>query len=280
VSAIVLSLVAAIAWGTADFLGGLSARRLMVLVVLLWSQLMGLVLLLAVVVAGGVSLQAGSIWWGAAAGVVGAGALGLFYAGLAAGAMSLVAPLSACGAVVPVVVALAGGERVAVLTVVGMALALAGAVLVSRTAGEHLRLTPGVVAMAVGAGLAFGVVITLLQQGSQGGHDAGISVVLASRVASFATIAIAVLATRTSPAIAGPSALLPLLAVGIGDTGANVLLALASGGGDDAIVAVLSSLYPVVTVVLARGVLGERLSAWQAAGVAAALAGVALVSAA
>jgi drug/metabolite transporter (DMT)-like permease len=123
-------------------------------------------------------------------------------------------------------------------------------------------------------------VITLLQQGSQGGHDAGISVVLASRVASFATIAIAVLATRTSPAIAGPSALLPLLAVGIGDTGANVLLALASGGGDDAIVAVLSSLYPVVTVVLARGVLGERLSAWQAAGVAAALAGVALVSAA
>jgi drug/metabolite transporter (DMT)-like permease len=280
VSAIVLSLVAAIAWGTADFLGGLSARRLMVLVVLLWSQLMGLVLLLAVVVAGGVSLQAGSIWWGAAAGVVGAGALGLFYAGLAAGAMSLVAPLSACGAVVPVVVALAGGERVAVLTVVGMALALAGAVLVSRTAGEHLRLTPAVVAMAVGAGLAFGVVITLLQQGSQGGHDAGISVVLASRVASFATIAIAVLATRTSPAIAGPSALLPLLAVGIGDTGANVLLALASGGGDDAIVAVLSSLYPVVTVVFARGVLGERLSAWQAAGVAAALAGVALVSAA
>jgi drug/metabolite transporter (DMT)-like permease len=280
VSAIVLSLVAAIAWGTADFLGGLSARRLMVLVVLLWSQLMGLVLLLAVVVAGGVSLQAGSIWWGVAAGVVGAGALGLFYAGLAAGAMSLVAPLSACGAVVPVVVALAGGERVAVLTVVGMALALAGAVLVSRTAGEHLRLTPAVVAMAVGAGLAFGVVITLLQQGSQGGHDAGISVVLASRVASFATIAIAVLATRTSPAIAGPSALLPLLAVGIGDTGANVLLALASGGGDDAIVAVLSSLYPVVTVVLARGVLGERLSAWQAAGVAAALAGVALVSAA
>jgi drug/metabolite transporter (DMT)-like permease len=280
VSAIVLSLVAAIAWGTADFLGGLSARRLMVLVVLLWSQLMGLVLLLAVVVAGGVSLQAGSIWWGAAAGVVGAGALGLFYAGLAAGAMSLVAPLSACGAVVPVVVALAGGERVAVLTVVGMALALAGAVLVSRTAGEHLRLTPAVVAMAVGAGLAFGVVITLLQQGSQGGHDAGISVVLASRVASFATIAIAVLATRTSPAIAEPSALLPLLAVGIGDTGANVLLALASGGGDDAIVAVLSSLYPVVTVVLARGVLGERLSAWQAAGVAAALAGVALVSAA
>jgi drug/metabolite transporter (DMT)-like permease len=194
--------------------------------------------------------------------------------------MSLVAPLSACGAVVPVVVALAGGEHVAVLTVVGMALALAGAVLVSRTAGEHLRLTPAVVAMAVGAGLAFGVVITLLQQGSQGGHDAGISVVLASRVASFATIAIAVLATRTSPAIAGPSALLPLLAVGIGDTGANVLLALASGGGDDAIVAVLSSLYPVVTVVLARGVLGERLSAWQAAGVAAALAGVALVSAA
>jgi drug/metabolite transporter (DMT)-like permease len=252
---------------------------MVVLVVLLWSQLTGLVILVVVVVAGGVSLQADSFGYGVVAGVVGAGALALFYAGLAAGAMSLVAPLSACGAIVPVVVALAGGERVGSLAVVGMALALAGAVLVSRTAGGHLRLTPAIVAMAVGAGLAFGVVITLLQQGSEGVGDASISVVLASRVASFATIAGAVLATRTSPAIAGPSALVALLAVGIGDTGANLMLALASGGGDDAIAAVLASLYPVVTVVLARGVLGERLSAWQAAGVAAALAGVALVSA-
>jgi drug/metabolite transporter (DMT)-like permease len=249
-----------------------------VLVVLLWSQFAGLLLLLAVVAAGGVSLQADSVWWGVAAGVVGAGALGLFYAGLAAGAMSLVAPLSACGAIVPVVVALAGGERVGALTVAGMALALTGAVLVSRATGAPLRLTPAVVGMAVGAGLAFGLVITLLQQGSQGGDEAGVSVVLASRVASLATIAIAVLATRTSPAIAGPPALPPLLAVGIGDTGANLLLALASGGGDDAIVAVLSSLYPVVTVVLARAVLGERLSGPQAVGVAAALAGAALVS--
>ena len=71
-----------------------------------------------------------------------------------------------------------------------------------------------------------------------------------------------------------------LLAVGLGDTGANVLLTFASGGDEDAIVAVLASLYPVVTVVLARAVLGERLSPWQATGVGAALAGVALVSAA
>jgi drug/metabolite transporter (DMT)-like permease len=278
VSAIVLSLIAALAWGTADFLGGISARRVVVLAVLLWSQLAGLALLVAIVLVGGVSLHADSIWLGIAAGVVGALALALFYSGLAAGAMSLVAPLSACGAIVPVVVAFADGESVAALTVVGMALALLGAVLVSRTAGGHLRLTPAVIAMAVGAGLAFGVVITLLQQGSEGGDDASLSVVLAARVASLAAVACAVLVTRTSLALPSPAVVPALVAAGLGDTGANALLALASGGGDDAIVAVLSSLYPVVTVGLARAVLGERLSAWQAAGVGAALVGVALVS--
>jgi len=248
--------------------------------VLTWSQAIGLVFVAVVVIAGGFDLQADRIWWGVGAGVVGSIGVGLFYAGLAAGAMSLVAPLSACGAIVPVVVALAGGERLAALTVVGMALALAGAVLVSRTTAGHLQLTPKVIAMAVGAGLAFGTVITMFQQGGRGDDDATMTVVLAARAASLVATSVVILVTRTSLRL--PDArLIPLLVgVGVGDTGANVLLALASGGGEDALAAVLSSLYPVVTVVLAAVVLRERLSAWQAAGVAAALAGVALVSAA
>jgi drug/metabolite transporter (DMT)-like permease len=252
---------------------------MVVIAVLFWSQLAGLALMLAIVAIGGISLDADSVPWGIAAGVVGSLALGLFYAGLAAGAMSLVAPLSACGALVPVAVALAGGESVDALTVAGMALALTGAVLVSRTTGPSVSLEPRIVAMALGAGLAFGGVITLFQQGAQGGDDASVTVVLAARAASLVATTCAVVATRTSTAIPGRSAVPLLLAVGLGDTGANVLLSFASGGGEDALVAVLASLYPVVTVALARAVLGERLSPWQATGVAAALAGVALVSA-
>lgn len=248
------------------------------LAVLAWSQAIGLVLVATIVVAGGFELQADRVWWGFGAGVLGSLGVGLFYAGLAAGAMSLVAPLSACGAIVPVTVALAGGERLAGLTVAGMALALAGAVLVSRTTTGHLRLTPKVIAMAVGSGLAFGAVVTVFQLGGGGDGDASMTVVLAARAASLAATAVAVLVTRSSLALPDARVVPLLVGVGLGDTGANVLLALASGAGQDALVAVLASLYPVTTVVLAGAVLRERLSAWQAAGVAAALAGVALVS--
>jgi drug/metabolite transporter (DMT)-like permease len=273
-------MLAAVAWGTADFLGGLSARRMVVLAVLFFSQLIGLALAAGVMLVGGLGFDAEHIWWGVMAGVLGSLGLGLFYAGLAAGAMSLVAPISACGAVVPVLVAVVGGEDLTALTVVGMAIALAGAVLVSRSEGEHLRLTPDVILLAVGAGLAFGAVITAFQQGGQGGDDASMTVVLTARAASLAATCLAVLATRTAVGVPSPSAVPLLLGVGIGDTGANLVLTLASGAGQDALVAVIASLYPVVTVVLAGVVLRERLSAWQAAGVAAALAGVALVSAA
>ena len=222
------------------------------------------------------------MWWGIGAGVLGSLGVGLFYAGLAAGAMSLVAPLSACGAIVPVAVALSGGERLAALTVVGMALALAGAVLVSRTTTGHLRLTPKVIAMAVSAaGLAFGDRHHDVPAGRPGrrrrehdrgpGGAGGVARGDGGRGPRDADV----------PRPAPTRGSVPLLVgVGLGDTGANVLLTLASGGGEDALVAVLASLYPVVTVVLAGVVLRERLSAWQAAGVAAALAGVALVSAA
>jgi drug/metabolite transporter (DMT)-like permease len=120
----------------------------------------------------------------------------------------------------------------------------------------------------------------MFQQGGQGDDDASMTVVLAARAASLAATSVAVLVTRTSLHVPDARVMPLLVGVGLGDTGANVLLTLASGGGEDALVAVLSSLYPVVTVVLAGVVLRERLSAWQAAGVAAALAGVALVSAA
>ena len=251
-----------------------------VLGVVFCSQVVGLALVVSIMVIGGFSLEGDQVWWGAVAGVIGSIGVGLFYAGLAAGAMSLVAPLSACGAIVPVIVAVLGGEELAALTVAGMAVALVGAVLVSRSEGEHLRLTPRIIALAVGAGLAFGAVITTFQQAGQGGDDASMTVVLAARAASLVATSAALAVTRTAVRVPSASVLPLLVGAGLGDTGANIMLALASGAGQDALVAVLASLYPVVTVVLAGAVLRERLSAWQAAGVAAALAGVALLSAA
>jgi drug/metabolite transporter (DMT)-like permease len=179
-----------------------------------------------------------------------------------------------------------------------MALALAGAVLAARspspsapatavpgagvpvaepatTAGG--RLTPRVLALAVGAAVGIGVVLALLQQGAQAEGSSGLTATAAARTVSVVVtlVAVAVLRTETGLPAERRSA---VLAVGVADTGANALFAVASTAGEDALVAVLASLYPVVTVLLARAVLGERISRLQGAGVAVALVGVALAS--
>jgi len=330
VTALVVSLGAAALWGAADFVGGLSARRLHVLAVTLWSQLAGLVTIAVVTLLAGAAASTEGLLWGAAAGVVGSLALALFYAALAAGTMSIVAPLSALGALVPVAVALFGGERLPALTWAGMALALAGAVLASRqptgaveavavpgagapAAVPHARaagpatgpaaaaargaasappepqgpsrpapthapaLTPRVLALALGAALGIGIVLALLQQGAQAEGSSGLSTTAAARVASVLVTlgAVALLRVPTGMPADRRAA---VFAVGAADTGANALFAIASTAGQDALVAVLASLYPVVTVLLARVALGERLSRGQGAGVGVALVGVALAS--
>jgi drug/metabolite transporter (DMT)-like permease len=214
-------------------------------------------------------------------GLFGALAIGLFYAGLSAGAMSLVAPLSALGALVPVSVALAGGEQPSVPAFAGMAMALGGALLVSRAPGlaGGLVLSRRVLGLALGAGLGFGVTLTLLQQGAAAEDSSVLGLVLAQRATSWTAVLVALVATRTSPRLGAASARVAV-AAGLGDTGANALFGVASGGGQDALVAVLGGLYPVATVVLARFALRERMSRAQGAGVATALLGVVLVTAA
>jgi len=299
-TALVVSLGAAALWGAADFVAGLSARRLHVLAVTLWSQLAGLATIVVVTLLAGAAASTEGLLWGAAAGVVGGLALALFYAALAAGTMSIVAPLSALSALVPVAVALAGGERLPALTWAGMGLALAGAILASRqprgaveavavpgaaapaparaVPGSSPALTPRVLALALGAALGIGIVLALLQQGAQAEGSSGLSTTAAARIAS-------VLVTLTAVALLRVPTGMPadrraaVLAVGAADTGANALFAIASTAGQDALVAVLASLYPVVTVLLARATLGERLARGQGVGVGVALLGVALASA-
>jgi drug/metabolite transporter (DMT)-like permease len=281
VGALLLSLAAAVSWGTADFLGGVASRRAPVLAVLACAQAAGLITMVVLVLATGARIGIDGALWAMGSGMCGALAIGLFYAGLSSGAMSLVAPLSALGAIVPVSVAVAGGEQPPALAVVGMVLALGGAVLVSRAPGVAggLVLSRRVLLLALGAGLGFGATLTLLQQGSGAADSSDLGVVLVQRITSWSTVILALAVTRTSPRVSAVSARIAVLA-GLGDTGANALFVAASGGGQDALVAVLGGLYPVTTVVLARVALHERMSAAQGAGVLTALLGIVLVTAA
>jgi drug/metabolite transporter (DMT)-like permease len=153
VTAILLAIGSAALWGTADYLGGTSARKLALLVVTGFSQLGGLVTIGALVLLTDAPLSGAGAAWGIAAGLAGAVALSIFYFALAAGAMSLVAPLSACGAVVPVAVAVAQGDDLGPLAVAGMAAALIGIVLIARRDDAALALTPRVIGLAFTAAL-------------------------------------------------------------------------------------------------------------------------------
>lgn len=275
--AILLAIASAVLWGGADFLGGTAARRLKVLVVTAGSQLAGLLVAVALVLLTGGSISLEGAAYGAAAGIVGALALSVFYAALAAGVMSLVAPLSALGAVVPVSVALTRGEDITALALLGIGLALAGIVLIARREPGTPALTPRVLALAAGAALGIGTVLTLFQLGTDAPGSSGLGVVAAARVASITVTGLALLVTRT-PVRLGAADVRRVAAVGIGDTGANALFAVASETGPDALVAVLGSLYPVTTLLLARALLAERLTARQAVGVLLAVCGAALLS--
>jgi drug/metabolite transporter (DMT)-like permease len=277
--AVALSLAASLSWGAADFLGGVSARRHPLWAVVVLSQLAGLALALVLVVAfAGPPPAAGRLALAAAAGVAGAVAIAAFYRALAIGTMSVVAPVVATSAVIPVLAGLAAGERPARLQVVGIALALVGVVLAARERSEsrasRARLARSV-ALALVAAIGLGILLVGLQVAGEGGP---LWALLAARAASVLALVVATLVVRPRLAVR-PAALPSLLVLGVLDTGANALFVLATGEGLRSVVAVLASLYPVVTVLLARVLLGERLAGLQAAGVGLALTGVAALAA-
>jgi drug/metabolite transporter (DMT)-like permease len=274
-AAVLLALASSVTWGVADFSGGMLTRRSAVAAVTLISQTAGFVLLLV--------LQLGSrdiAWHAAAIGAIGGlgGGVGLacFYAALARGTMSIVSPITACSAIVPLGLALGAGERPSTLALTGSALALGGAVMASfeeRSSDERGR--RDAVFLALAAALAIGVFIFFLGRASQ--HGSALSALLGARVGSLAMLGAWVAASRSS--LRTPRRLVPaIVAVGLADVSANALFALASQRGLIAVVAVLGSLFPVVTVILAHLVLRERISRAQRIGVAVALVGVAIVA--
>ena len=248
---------------------------------MLLSQGAGLVLVFAIVAVRGEGAPDGEyLAYAAVSGLAGIAGLTAFYRGLAVGAMAVVAPISATAAAIPVVVGVATGDRPSAIQAVGLVLALVGVVLASREepGGGGFQAPTRV---ATGAGLAlvaaagFGCFFLAMDKASDGDVFWAI---LVNRVTGVTLLAAAALALRPRLGV-GVDGGRALLAVGVLDISANTLYALASTEGLVSIVAVLSSLYPVTVIVLARFVLHERVRRVQLAGAALALLGVGLISA-
>jgi drug/metabolite transporter (DMT)-like permease len=277
VAALIYSLASAFSWGLSDFLGGLQSRRLPVLGVLAVSQPAGLIMIAIVIaVIGADPISADKLAIAFLAGAASLGGLGAFYAAMAMGTVSVVAPIAAVGVVVPVAVGLAEGEAPAAIQLAGLIPAMAGVVILSYEENpEHAGVARRSIVLAILAGLGFGIFFT--------GIDAAAAdrpgwAILAVRVGGVTTVAAALLVAR--PSLDGVSAAVPVLvAIGLFDVLANALFAVASTKGVLPVVAVGGSMYPAFTVALAHGVLGERLAPVQWGGVALALAGVLMIAA-
>ncbi len=275
--ALVLALGSSVVWGTADFAGGSLSRRLPVLGVTLVSQGAGFVaLLVAVGLRGEVGPR--SVLLGLAAGVGGGLGLAAFYRALALGTMSVVSPIAACGALVPFLLSIATGERPSPIALAGAVAALTGAVLASLEERRAAAASPErarAVLLAVVAAIALGLFVYFLGLGSRQGDP--LSTLVGARVGSLAVL-VGVAAVLRAPVSIARSSLAAVAAVGLADVSANALFAVASTHGLLALVSVLGSLYPIVTVLLAHVLLGERLTRAQRAGVALALGGVAVIA--
>jgi len=275
--AFAISLASAFSWGVSDFLGGLTSRRLPVLGVLAVSQPAGLVLIaLMILIFGADPISADKFGIAALAGAASLVGLWAFYAAMAMGTVSVVAPIASLGVVVPVAVGLARGDAPAAIQLIGLVPAIAGVVILSyEEHPEHAGVARRSIVLAILAGLGFGIFFTGLDIASP---DRPGWAVLAVRVGGVATVAIALLITRPRlAAVSGSIAV--LLTIGFFDALANALFAVASTKGVLPVVAVGSSMYPAFTIALAHGVLGERLARIQWAGVVLALLGVALIAA-
>jgi drug/metabolite transporter (DMT)-like permease len=273
---ILVALAAAGVYGAADFLGGFASRRNASGTVVLLSQVFGALLLALCFAIEPTRITPADLQFGCFAGVAGAAAIVALYAALAVGRMGIVSPVNAVvGASVPIFVGIGFGERPSTFALIGIACALVAVVLVSLDAktGCFSFKEPGV-ALAIASGVAIGALYVALG-GAHGGTGFGRLVV--TRVVSLAVLGVYV-AVRRSPLRAAPGTLRFIAAAGVLDMGANVLYVVASHGGMLSIVAVVTSLYPVSTVLLARFTLHEHLSAVQWSGVACAIGGVVLIA--
>lgn len=277
---ILLALASALAYGAADFVGGIASRRRSALVVTAVSAAVGVVLFATAGLIAPAEPSTDAIVWGAASGVAGMLAAATLYAALAIGPMTMVAPLTATiSGATPVVWSIVSGDELDVLTGIGLAVVLVGAALISLVPGQ-----PGqgsrrrAASLAVLAGLLFGAFYVFLAYAPA---ESGMIPLTANRVSGLIVLSVALLVValrrknRTRSPAGSP---LPLLAVGLLDATANALYVFAVRDGALAVVAVIVSLYPAGTIALSAAVLRERVRPIQWVGVAVALVGIVLLA--
>ena len=294
---VLLGLAAAVLYGSGDFLGGMATRRAHVLTVLMLVETAAVIVAVAAAVIFGGPASLPGLAWGFSAGAIGGLGLIIFYVGLAAGPMSVVAPVSGLVAtVLPVAVALAGGERPGAGVYAGALLCLVAIVLASsasetddpgdrggagRTGLAHPPRRLGrAIAYGTASGVAFGLFFLLIRNAGQSGE---VWPVAAGRVGELAAVLAAAAVLRPSllrPGLHGVRGRISLAAASAGviDVVANLCYVAATRTGSFGLAVVLASLYPGVTVLLARVVLGERLRWIQRVGLALAAVGVLLVT--
>lgn len=270
---LLFALGASLAWGVGDFFGPLVSRTIGVLPVLMWAQLGGVAAIaIAVLVRGH-----GPAGWGVLYGVGAAfgGMLGLFayYRGMVTGAMSVVAPVAGVSAVIPVIFGIASGDDPSVPQLAGVAVALAGVGLASVEHQEGRRRVAAGVGLALLAACGFGFYFPWM-------HAAGKVdfwwASLVFRTTALLLVAAVVAGRRVDVRLSRRNVAIAC-AVGIVDTVGNVCFAASSKHGLVSLTAVLASLYPVLTVLLAASLLRERVAPLQRAGIALTLTGVVLI---
>ncbi len=277
--------MAAIGYGVSDFVGGVASRRVAALRVVIVSYPLSLLIVFAIAPFVGGTLTPSSLLWGAASGIAGGVAVWWFYLALASGPMSVVSPLTAVlVAGIPVLIGLALGERPGLIAFVGIVVALAAVVLVSRespdeTAGEVaggrvLRFTRTVALLTVGSGVAFALAFVALHEI---GEEGGLWPLAISRASATAVVwLVAFSSGHFVPPHGEPLRL--AVYVSFLDVLANAAMLYAFQGGLLSLVSVIGALYPAATVLLAMVMLGERVSRVQQAGMLLALASVGMIA--
>lgn len=287
-----LALASSLSWGISDFVGGVQSRRQPVLRVVLVSQAFGLIVVGVLLAARGLPIPSlGRMVPAGLAGLAGAAGLAAFYRGLAMGSMSIVAPIAATGVAIPVIVGILGGDRPAAIQLAGIGAAVLGVVLASREKETHESQSSGAsIVLALAAATGFGTFFLGLHASARADP---FWATFAARACSVAALSVVAAVWRRGMAggvaegtsrdgggrSAGVRGWVALAVVGTLDVGANALYALATRHGLLSVVSVLSSLYPLATVGLARMLLGERVQRLQEIGVLAALTGVLLIAA-
>ncbi|MGW9447163.1 EamA family transporter [Streptomyces sp. NPDC055632] len=274
--ALLLALGSSLAYGCADFLGGLGARKAHVLRTVMVAAPASLAVELLLWPFLGTSFSPGALAWGAASGVASAAAFALLYRTLAIGPMSVLSPVTALvSAVLPVGVGLLQGEHLGAAGLLGLPLALAAVVLVSAGHGAGaVRPSRTALLLALGAGAAIALQLVFLHQAPS---DSGVAPLIVGRAVSSAVtlVAAGLMYRRLGPE---KPAYAVSAAAGALDSVANLLFLLAVRGGDLAVVAVVTALYPAGTVLLARGVLAERIHRAQLVGLGTAAVAVGLLA--